>query len=91
MVFGNGGGNFRRLYAGFLDWVRERDADSVPAAAPALARQAADQWTALAHTLWSIADGAPRWNDAARQAGEIVGVEQKLFESLAQARGGASP
>ena len=87
--FGNGGGNFRRLYAGFLDWAQRRDADSVPAGAPALTRVAADQWTALAHTLWSIADGANRWDDAARQAGEIAEVEQKLFESLARARGSA--
>jgi hypothetical protein len=82
--FGNGGGNFRRLYAGFLDWLHKRDAASAPAGAAALTRVAADHWTALAHTLWSIADGANRWDDAARQAAELAEIEQKLFESLAR-------
>jgi hypothetical protein len=32
--FGNGGGNFRRLYAGFLTWARELDAGLVDSKAP---------------------------------------------------------
>jgi hypothetical protein len=85
--FGNGGGNFRRLYAGFLDWLHKRDPQSVPAGAAALTRVAADHWTALANTLWSIADGANRWTDAARQAADLAEIEQKLFESLARGPG----
>jgi hypothetical protein len=51
--FGNGGGNFRRLYAGFLEWARELDPEFVPEGASGLATRAADGWTALASTLWA--------------------------------------
>ena len=50
--FGNGGGNFRRLYAGFLSWVRnDVDAALVPESAPGLCTAAADEWTAASGQL----------------------------------------
>jgi hypothetical protein len=53
--FGNGGGNFRRLYAGFLDWARGLDAALVPAEAPGLCTRAADGWTATSDALrWGL-------------------------------------
>ena len=82
--FGNGGGNFRRLYAGFLAWAHERDPANVPAEAASLSLRAADRWTELAHLLWSAADGAPRWHEAARLAAGIADVERELFEQLAR-------
>jgi hypothetical protein len=80
--FGNGGGNFRRLYAGFLEWARRRDAAHVPADAPRLAWQSAERWTALAHTLWTASESADGWAEASRQASEIADGEQVLFECL---------
>jgi hypothetical protein len=82
--FGNGGGNFRRMYAGFLEWAHELDAASVPAEAADLTRRSADQWTALAHTLWSADEGTDRWDEAGRQASGIADLEQELFERLAR-------
>jgi hypothetical protein len=84
--FGNGGGNFRRLYAGFLEWARGLDPNLVPEAAPGLAVRAADGWTAVAACLEVASkEGAPAsvWKDAADRAGEIAEVEQELFGRLA--------
>jgi hypothetical protein len=89
--FGNGGGNFRRLYAGFLSWARELDEGLVPEQAPERARQAADGWTALSVTLAGAAEeGAPPdvWREAARRAtaiSEISEIEEDLFTRLAAA------
>jgi len=86
--FGNGGGNFRRLYAGFLAWARDLDAKLVPEAAPELAVRAADGWTAVAAALEQASqEGAPAsaWKDAADRAGEIAEIERELFQRLADA------
>lgn len=88
--FGNGGGNFRRLYAGFLAWARELDAKLVPAGAPALATRAADAWTAISERLAAAsAEDAPAtpWSEAAALARELADVEQALFERLAAQAG----
>ncbi|MCG8590329.1 MAG: BtrH N-terminal domain-containing protein [Proteobacteria bacterium] len=86
--FGNGGGNFRRLYAGFLTWARERDATRVPADAASLAWQAADAWTGLSQRLAAAAEGEDVWQQAARTATDIVRLEQRLFEKLARSQEG---
>jgi hypothetical protein len=86
--FGNGGGNFRRLYAGFLEWTRELDPELVPESAPLLATEAADGWTALSAELARIGeDGGPTdaWIAAAAQAHKIAAVEATLFERLHEA------
>jgi hypothetical protein len=85
--FGNGGGNFRRLYAGFLAWARALDPKLAPAEAPALATRAADGWTAISERLAaaSAEDGpASAWTEAAALAREVAEVEEALFERLAQ-------
>jgi hypothetical protein len=84
--FGNGGGNFRRLYAGFLTWARELDEGLVPEQAPGLARRAAEGWTALSVTLAATAEEAVRpglWREAARRASAIADIEEDLFTRLA--------
>jgi len=84
--FGNGGGNFRRLYTGFLRWARELDASLVPADAPDLCWQAADGWTDLSDILRKASEeGAPAavWDEASQKASEIADVEERLFEALA--------
>jgi len=83
--FGNGGGNFRRLYSGFLEWARALEADLVPAAAPALATSAADAWTELSTTLHTLSkEGADQalWQHCAEQTAAIANIETELFESL---------
>jgi hypothetical protein len=84
--FGNGGGNFRRLYAGFLAWARALDPKLVPADGPALATRAADGWTAISERLAvASAEDAPAavWGEAAALARQVADVEQALFERLA--------
>lgn len=83
--FGNGGGNFRRLYAGFLDWARDLDTRLVPAGAGEKARRAAGGWTALSETLAGLAKGDTSngdWNQARHQAHEIADLEEALFLEL---------
>jgi hypothetical protein len=84
--FGNGGGNFRRLYAGFLTWARELDEGLVPEQAPELAWRAAEGWTALSVTLAATAEEAARpdlWREAAQRATAIAEIEEDLFTRLA--------
>ncbi|MFT4569443.1 MAG: hypothetical protein ACI8TX_000661 [Hyphomicrobiaceae bacterium] len=83
--FGNGGGNFRRMYAGFLEWTRTMDPSLVPDGAAQLAVQAADGWTAVADILARAAeDGASigLFEEAARGTSEVADLEQRLFETL---------
>jgi Butirosin biosynthesis protein H, N-terminal/Domain of unknown function (DUF4872) len=84
--FGNGGGNFRRLYAGFLEWARSLDPALVPEIAPALATRAADGWTAVATALAAASEQgarAPGWREAAARAAAIADAEEDLFRRLA--------
>jgi hypothetical protein len=83
--FGNGGGNFRLLYAGFLEWCLQLDPALVPASAPALARRAAAQWTVLSSLLAAAAEEnavSEAFYLAGQQAMTIVATEQQLFEML---------
>ena len=83
--FGNGGGNFRRLYAGYLEWARELDPETVPADVPPLAWKSAEQWTAVAQLLWSASDGSDTWQQASELVAEIAELEQELFQRIASA------
>jgi hypothetical protein len=84
--FGNGGGNFRRLYSGFLSWARDLDASLVPEAAPELAIEAADAWTAVSNALFAASkdeSNVKHWNDAAENAFRAADIEERLFGMLA--------
>jgi hypothetical protein len=84
--FGNGGGNFRRLYAGFLAWARDLDPNLVPETAPALATEAADTWTAVSNALFAASrdeSSAQHWSDAAERASHVADLEERLFGALA--------
>jgi hypothetical protein len=88
--FGNGGGNFRRLYARFLSWARDLDPRLVPESAPALAVEAADGWTEVSNALFAASrdEANPQhWNDAADRARRVAEIEERLFRSLADATG----
>ncbi len=83
--FGNGGGQFRRLYAAFLEWARNLDPALVPEAAPGLAWRAADGWTAISAELAKVGEeGAPDgvWSEAARIASSVADIEEELFERI---------
>ena len=88
--FGNGGGNFRRLYAGFLSWAAELDSSLVPAKAPGLCVEAADGWTGISNALFAASkdpsDPEP-WKNASLGAARVVDIEERLFGMLAEAAG----
>ncbi len=83
--WGNGGGNFRNLYAAFLSEAREIAPALVDAEAPGLASRASEQWTALSSQLWEL--GKTRSADALagcrRALDALRGLEAQLFERLA--------
>ncbi len=84
--YGNGGGNFRKLYAGFLHWAHSQRPDLV---GPGLAEQTlaiAGQWTGLSGTLHLAAKDTANtdlWKQASEQAHSIADKEQALFETIA--------
>jgi len=80
--FGTGGGNFRKMFAGFLRWAREEDPGRIEQGLPVLADRAASCWTELAGTLESASqdEGAKDlWKRASEQAGGILEIETELF------------
>jgi len=84
--FGNGGGNFRRLYSGFLSWARSLDAQLVPETAPALSTEAADAWTGTSNELFAASkdgDDPGPWNRAREHAMRAADIEERLFGLLA--------
>ena len=86
--FGNGGGNFRRLYSRFLAWAQALEPRLVPESAPALALEAADKWTAVSDSLFAASrEGSDpgHWAAAARHARDVADLEERLFRALAEA------
>ena len=83
--WGNGGGNFRNLYAAFLREARELAPALVDVEAPLLASRASQQWTVLSSHLWEL--GQTRSADALtgcrRALDELRELETQLFERLA--------
>jgi hypothetical protein len=85
--FGNGGGNFRRLYSGFLGWARDLDSQLVPESAPALATEAADAWTQVSDALFAASkegDDPSHWTEARAHALRVASIEERLFGMLAE-------
>jgi len=75
---GTGGGNFRRMYARFLDEVGYAEAD--------LAHEAAERWTSFAEAFLaaSEADGpeAPLWSSVGEEAARVLDAEERLWTAL---------
>jgi Butirosin biosynthesis protein H, N-terminal/Domain of unknown function (DUF4872) len=75
---GTGGGNFRRMYARFLDEVGYEQR--------AVAAEAADEWTALASDLLAASEaGRPErrlWSRVAEAADRVLDAEERLWTAL---------
>lgn len=84
--FGNGGGNFRRLYAAFLATARERAPDRVAPELPARMTASADAWTELSVQLAALAEGSEPAGDLLtrcdRLLARILDLERGVFEAL---------
>ena len=83
-VFGNGGGNFRRMYAAFLAEAQAMLPDLVGPDLPPLAARSADLWTALSQSLDRIAkrEDEDSWGTSVELIDQILAVETDLFHSL---------
>jgi hypothetical protein len=83
--WGNGGGNFRNLYAAFLREARELAPALIDAEAPVLASRASEQWTILSSHLWQLGQtrSADVLTDCRRTLDGLRGLETQLFERLA--------
>jgi hypothetical protein len=83
-VFGNGGGNFRRMYAAFLAEARVMLPDLVGPELPALAERSADLWTSLSQSLDEIAkrEDEESWSRSVSLIDQILALETDLFQSL---------
>lgn len=84
--FGTGGGNFRNLYARFLDEGRKVVPHRVDIEAPELASQSAALWTELSARLYALSR-EPRATEAEpcrRIVENILALETRLVERLAR-------
>lgn len=83
--FGTGGGNFRNLYTGFLEWASRIIPDIVNAHHVSLAEKSARNWTKLS-ALLQTASGTPNasdiWQNASDKVMRIRDIETELFTSL---------
>jgi glycine/D-amino acid oxidase-like deaminating enzyme len=83
--FGTGGGNFRKMFAGFLDWASGVMPDKIPPGMVAMAYKSADLWSELARILEQASsepESNEAWKQAGEKAGEIYDIESELFETL---------
>jgi hypothetical protein len=87
---GTGGGNFRRMYARFLDEVAAASLTTV-GEAPRLAAQAAERWTGLAEALLAASDrdepDPALWDRAGSEASRVLEAEEALWRELSEATG----
>ncbi len=83
--FGTGGGNFRNLHTGFLQWATQVIPDVVNATHVSLAAESARCWTELSDLL-QTASGNPYspdiWLQTSDKVIEIRDIEAELFTSL---------
>ena len=85
--FGTGGGNFRKLYAGFLCKAREYVPGLVSRQACEQARRSAESWTVLSEHLRAFSKtGVPSTlTEASSTVTRIRDLESDLFDKLASA------
>ena len=78
---GTGGGNFRKMYSRFLEEAGYEEA--------ALAREASDDWSALAiaaRTASEPDDADPeQWRALSAEAAKVLDAEERLWAALAAA------
>lgn len=83
--FGTGGGNFRKMYATFLDWAHHLLPDIVDKNIVSLAEKSAAGWTQLSELLIAASENPESkdvWKHAAKKLNQIADLETELFEKL---------
>ena len=83
--FGTGGGNFRKMYATFLDWAHHLLPDIVDKNIVSLAEKSAAGWTKLSDLLLTASKESKSkdvWKQASKKMAEITELETELFEKL---------
>lgn len=83
--FGTGGGQFRHMFADFLEWARAYAPDRVPSVAIDRARVSASQWTALSGALDDLSrtpEAVDSWRRCGTLARDILHLERELVRAL---------
>jgi len=83
--FGTGGGNFRKMYATFLNWANHLLPDMVSKSVISLAEKSAESWTMLSDLLLTASEepgSKDVWKQASKKMAEITDLETELFEKL---------
>ena len=85
---GTGGGNFRLLYADFLDYAAGRA--GLPGLAPTVSafRTLASDWTDLSSIFLELSEGdasGALWRDAAARTAALADAEQHAWQSVDRA------
>jgi hypothetical protein len=87
--FGTGGGNFRKLYANFLTSTQKIIPKIVDDISVEYVSKSAESWTQLAQTTFALTKNEDKsaWKNCSQQIYDILVLERKLFERLAESAG----
>ena len=83
--FGTGGGNFRKMYAGFLKWANNNVPGLIDPKAIALAEKSAESWTRVAAMLEQISKKARSktgWSEISKEIEKIHETETRLWKGI---------
>ena len=82
--YGTGGGNFRKMYAGFLEKAQQHIPEVVDGKCIAMTRHLASEWTLLSEQLNQLLkeDNDQRWQQCHTQIGSILKQEKGLYQYL---------
>jgi len=82
--YGTGGGNFRRLYAKFLESAQTYLPEVVDEQSISMTKKVADEWTMLTHcfNVLTEQDSEQSWHKCHAQIGNILNQEIALYKHL---------
>jgi len=84
--YGTGGGNFRKMYAGFLESAQQHIPEVVDEHSIAMTRQLASEWTLLSEQLNQLLKEGndQEWQQCHAQIGSILEQENDLYHYLGE-------
>jgi len=84
--YGTGGGNFRRMYATFLESAQAYLPDIVDQKSISMTKKVADEWTSLSQYLNLLIeeDREQNWHKCHEQIGKVLNQETALYKHLEQ-------
>jgi len=84
--YGTGGGNFRVMYASFLESAQSHLPNVVDQNSIAICYDAAEQWRVLSASLYTLSqqEEESHWRKCHQQIGQVLESETKLYQHLAK-------